>query len=279
MGYLRNAFLSVALATTVLGVGESAFAQTQSGPPPTPDAQTLVQEQERPWANDPRYVDKIRDYDEKARLRIQSFNDKNHLQQELAAQRHRDAVQAENNKFLLESQRESERIRNSKGKVSIFNSRTSQVLLNHQQRLQQLNTNYETQRNSLEAAVRNNTSQENIRRVDFVQHTDQEMVRLPEYKNSGFSMTPSTQPSPRPGAVTKSANEMSPAEKAHADAVKRYNDDYRAAQVRIARGDAKAKLPDPTSDAYQLAKDDPDITPNLLKQYQNKGPTTQPRPQ
>ena len=255
MGILRNAFLSVALATTLAGgISQSAFAQTQPGPPPQPDAQTETVHQTKPWANDPGYKSKVQAYEESMRLKVETYNEQMQLRIRQEDQQHASAM----------AQMASRYPKNGDWRA----------MMNYGAQVNRLNSNHELRHNSLVQQERTFMSQQEQAHINFIQTLDTQMGRLPQYANSGVS---TTQPTVKAPTVKNTPAVKSPAEKAHDDAVNRYNTDYRTAQVAISRGNTKVQLPDPTSAAYGLDKEDPGLTPNLMKQFQ-KAPSTQPAP-
>jgi hypothetical protein len=173
MGSLKNAFNKVVLSTVlttslVTGVGQSAFAQTQAGPPPGPTTSvtTVADVQQQSWRNDENYVRIMNAYN-----RQQTARENQYHAQEKAQ------VRIENANFQIQEwnleQARPNYMRTPQGSAQYYAAQV-QVTASHNARLVGIKSSWDTR-----------DAQEDMNRNNYVASLDARFSSLPEYKPGG----------------------------------------------------------------------------------------------
>jgi hypothetical protein len=225
MSFLRKAFLSAALATTLVAGGEQAFAQGRYDAD-YQNGQTQTYRQQKPWANDENYRRQLDSYITQKQLREEAYD------RQIATQ----LRAVENNKRVT--------MTNLASQYPAYAKQGWSGQLRYTALVDQYNSNFELQRGNLKTNQATYHSQEDQRYDAYVLSLDTQYGNLPQYKNKA----PTTQ---------NSSTVQAPADDVHAKLVKKYNDTYVAV--------AGSGRPLPKAEDFGLSKDDPDIYPNNVR--------------
>ncbi|TAL35304.1 MAG: hypothetical protein EPN97_07535 [Alphaproteobacteria bacterium] len=171
MGTLKNAFNKVVLSTVLTaslvgGVSESAFAQTQAGPPPGPSTSAVEVVQQQAWRNDPYYQRIMAAYDRQLQAREKQYHAQENAQ-----------VRIENANFQIQEwnleQSRVNYMKTPQGMAQYWAVQT-QLTAGHNARLVSIKSNWNAR-----------DAQENLARNNYTQALDNRFSSLPEYRAGG----------------------------------------------------------------------------------------------